>query len=247
MSQSGNWVSDNAALVIGTVLNVLGLLAGVLFWRLGRRPKTLDWELVDHGSMVKVAAARSVNLEVRWEGRDVSSPALATVRILNTGKEHIQASDFVQPLSINVSGGELLSADITNVPTEDFLDSPLVRNASQVSIVPKLLNRSESFSVQLFVDGSNPEITVAARVAGLSRPIRRMTQSQRAREAQRFRLVMILSTITTACAYAWLVANGVGVEVPPWFGFALGVLLAVMIGMELANIVETRKDRRRTR
>lgn len=219
-----NWVSDNTSFLVGTVLGALGILAGAWFYWIGRKRKTLDWEMVGSDAIVQVAAAQSVNLEVRWAGRAVVHPALATLRVTNTGRESISASDFVEPIVISVSGGEMLSASLTEAPVDDFLDVPMGINGAGLTAVPRLLNSGESFTVQMLIDGHKPSIGLTARVAGLTRPVGNLADSAK-RRIRVFQRVAIVALFILGGIVAWSSLSS-GLEVASWLAAVFSIVVA---------------------
>jgi hypothetical protein len=116
-------------------------------------------------------------LTVLFGDREVSSVALITVTLVNTGNQPIRREDFDGPLRIRYGESvEVLDAEISSVEPPGLRPALSVSDADSgsrpwVEIAPLLLNRHDSLSVEAIVnghDGSIDSVSVEGRIAGVA-------------------------------------------------------------------------------
>jgi hypothetical protein len=96
------WWTANGELVLGIVLGgIVGVVIQWYFHRRAEKPKRLGWELVSSNRIISASEYQRKNLLVTYMGREVENPHVLCLRIVNTGKQEVRASDFIEPISFD--------------------------------------------------------------------------------------------------------------------------------------------------
>jgi hypothetical protein len=196
--RAASWVTDSGWNVVSATLGALGLIAAYVFYRRSQQPKTLDWVMIFDRFMGTGPAASS-GLTVAFKGTQVLLPRLAVIRIHNTGKQAIRPEDYHGALTIEAPGARIHSVEYVGaVPSEVLADHPEAQLAgeSMARLAPVLLNAGELYILQCVVDGGKPGgLTVTGRIAGQSRPTRRVEQGLPARQVRLYTLFSFIINV----------------------------------------------------
>jgi hypothetical protein len=215
-----DWLSKyTAELVIGAVFFVFGAIAQ---WWLGRRRKTLDWQLKIDESLVHPTVQRyTPGLSVTVDDLDLEQPRIVLLRIVNSGKDEVRADEYTKPITIEVPGAGIADAIVTAVSEPDVYELRSIRhdNASTadpladimtlpVSLVPELLNQGDWIELQLLVAGVQGAPEVSARFAGQTRKMKNVRSEYRF-EGRR-------AVVSISISLALLIAISVFTIIAPW-------------------------------
>lgn len=146
-------------------LGVVGILVAVILFRLERRGSSLMYAVLSSRDIVTKPSA--FPLEVRFAGSEIKNPRLVVLRIANAGIKPIEASHFEVPLSINAEGATILIADVTTSRPKSYRPTVFYKDASSVTLEPRLMNSKDMVEVQMLLDGDPSSIDVDGRVAGV--------------------------------------------------------------------------------
>ena len=137
-----------------------------------KESKTLDYRIISDIPIV-TSHNRPELLKITFGTREVSNPFITEVRFKNTGKQVIDAADFLEPVVISRLKAKLLDFNVV-----DESEKGLVEDISNVvdppnpsvEVRPKTLNPGDWFTVQLFYDGGDDEdVSVSGRIRGQTR------------------------------------------------------------------------------
>lgn len=96
----------------GNILAVLGLITGLWFYLLSRKPKRFGYQVISK-TRILAHQSRALPLQVVYEGREVSSPNIIVLRVGNTGKAEILAQDYDGPVKVEFSSSQILSSTVS--------------------------------------------------------------------------------------------------------------------------------------
>jgi hypothetical protein len=163
------------------------------------------------------------HLQILFDGRQVLDPGLVFVTIKNSGREPIPREDFDEPLTLRLSGGRIISAEVTKtIPPDLRAGVALIfprdegsPTASDVTITPLLLNQGDFLTIKLVVSNFyDANLEVHGRVIGVA--------SLREFEDKPYRGKIVLQALLTAgglCALLSLLRGS-------WF-YRLGVVMVI--------------------
>lgn len=136
----------------GNFVGAAGLVTGVIFYWLSRKPKRFGWQLISSTSIVS-RVGKSLPLSVVYDGQDVVSPNVVIIRTGNLGKAALRAHDFDGPVRIEFQKSRLLAASITDASATDIAPELNQTDMNSVSFTPSLLNAGEWINLQFVTDG----------------------------------------------------------------------------------------------
>lgn len=163
---------------VGAILTLLAIGASVLIYWLRRRKKRLSYEIVSSNSLLSMRDELGRNLEIKYGGREVENVHLVNVKVYNSGNVPIKSDDFERRLSLDFGdGARVLSSEVRSTDPES-LDLSHTDDLNKISFEPVLLNSKDSFSVKALVSEYEGDLSVDARIVGVS-SIRRGPEGQR--------------------------------------------------------------------
>lgn len=150
----------------GSLVGVVGVVTGFLFYWWSRRPKKFGWQIMNQTPILSTGSGH-LPLKVVFDGQDVSSPYITQVRLGNTGKIELKADDFDGPVRISFNNSVILQVRNSGRSSE-AINPALSKPASSksISFTPTLLNQGEWIEYQLIMDGELETPEIYARVAG---------------------------------------------------------------------------------
>ena len=173
-------MSDNAGW-LGLSVGLLGVVITLLVYLWQRRPKRLDYRVVNNlAVLTEHATPMRRKLKMDYEGVQMSDPHIVTIRIQNTGKVAVVADDYVQPIRMryeNVRASPLdgsIAAESTPGICESLFDTDGEEESFEPVMVPELMNPGDWFEAQFVSDGDPGEIHVSCRFKDQSRPMKDM-------------------------------------------------------------------------
>jgi hypothetical protein len=153
---------------------IVSLVLSVLFYRLQKMPKTLDYAI---HSILDLSAKTSPYLQahmvVMWhenqrvEAHPLKDPRIVDYRIRNTGKRAIDADDFKNPIEVKTSEGSVVDVLVTRVSHEGVLRlGSILSSSHEVGVfTPTLMNPGDWIDIQVITEGcpEPPELTAWIR------------------------------------------------------------------------------------
>ncbi len=135
---------------VGAVAAVAAVGVAIVLWRVGAPRRVLVYEMVTSSSLLSSHAAGFTegHLQVTMDGKALSDPWVAVVRLENKSRRDIRSSDFDQekPLTLDLHRGiAMLRAE----PAEESL----VLHDSKITIGPALIRGGSRLDMTLVTDG----------------------------------------------------------------------------------------------
>jgi hypothetical protein len=170
--ERNSWVPG---VVVAVVLFIIG--TGISFyWRRGdKESKHLDYQILSDTPIITSRDKPQI-LKVIYGATEVTNPFITEVRFKNTGKQVIDADDFLGPMTILRRSAKVL--DFNDVGQSeanlvDFMETSLDAPGENkpVVVTPNTLNPGDWFTVQVIYDSRKREsVTVTGRIKGQTRP-----------------------------------------------------------------------------
>ena len=180
MEHQQTWVDANAGWVafVGSLVGVLGLVTGFLFYWWSRRPKRFGWELV---SRTRLLGSDYDGLRLRLVHGDddkvVEQPNVVVIRIRNNGKVVLVSADYDVPVEVRFKDCLVIGAKYSD-PSGSLRPTQITLEDTTASFTPSLLNPREWFEIQFVTDGPLEIPEVVARVAGQTKKVQEMTSAR---------------------------------------------------------------------
>lgn len=156
-----------ATIVFG-VFGVIGVI--VAFLQLTQSKKQLLFEFVTVTPILKIARGYQDQIEIRFKQQIVKNVHLVAIRFSNSGKASIKPGDYVRPLKISVSKGQIISAEIVDTDPDNL--GELIETKDSIAVVFNKvhLNSKDEFTVNLLIgefSGETKDIALDARIDGV--------------------------------------------------------------------------------
>lgn len=160
MGDAGTWAGVGTALV--------ALAVAYVTYRSQRGRKRIEYSVTTDTELLPGELAGELQVEHSASGISVTDPALAIVRIVNTGDLAIEPKDFETGLKVTLEDvDEIVSASCTATRPPDL--KPKIEVAGGTArIDPVLINPEDMFELQLLSAGKANDIWVSGRVADLN-------------------------------------------------------------------------------
>lgn len=144
--------------VLGTIGTILALIAAVYFYDQQRQVTELSYEIVAESSLLTdIGRNYEDQIQVFYEGDEVTDIQLHIIRIANTGNQPIKipAASSQYERSINISFGDdarILAPNIVNVSPNNLHVTTSMEN-NKIVVDPILLNPNNEFTLEILVGG----------------------------------------------------------------------------------------------
>lgn len=167
--------SDPIWAVIGViatiVFGVFGVVGVILaFLQLTQSKKQLLFEFVTVTPILKIAKGYQDQIEIRFKQQIVKNVHLVVIRFSNSGKASIKPDDYVRPLRISVSKGQIISAEIVETDPDNLGELIESKDSTAVIFNKIHLNSKDEFTINLLVgefSGETKDIALDARIDGV--------------------------------------------------------------------------------
>jgi hypothetical protein len=177
--------STMVSAVVAVLILIIGLLITWIWRRRDKATKTLDYRVVSDIPIV-TRHDRPERLKIVYGTLEVIDPFITEIRFRNTGKQVIEATDFLEPLVISRPAAKLFDFNVVDQSEDNLVEKiehvpPTQDRPGKVNVIPKTLNPGDWFTVQLLYDGdpSSPS-TITGRIKGQTRrPRVYLTRQQR--------------------------------------------------------------------
>jgi hypothetical protein len=119
--------------VIATLaVGIIGWLIVWLLWRRDQKSKTLDYRVISDIQILATRDHRPDTLKITLGPLEVQNPFISRIRFKNTGKQVIEASDFLEPLVILRP-----SANLIDFRVEDSSEKHLTEKIEHILRTPE--------------------------------------------------------------------------------------------------------------
>ena len=159
----------NWGLILTTISTIASLVA--IFIALRQQPtKHLRYEVVSSGPLANVTDNVNGRLKVTFDKTAVPDANFALLRVSNDGNQPILAEDFKTPFVFHFGKSpksNVLDAEITTSTPGDLAKTvTLAKKSDIVSLVPGLLNPSDSITIKVLYAGGDQTVGATARIVG---------------------------------------------------------------------------------
>lgn len=163
MNDIWKWLGEQ----FGNILGILGLITGVWFFLLSRKPKRFGYQVISK-TRILAHQSRALPLQVVYDGREVSSPNIIVLRVGNTGKAEIRAQDYDGLVEMEFRSSHILSSTVSGQSDDAITVDLGMEGRNAVTFSPPLLNPGEWIELQFVTDGPLEIPKIHSRVAGQS-------------------------------------------------------------------------------
>lgn len=152
---------------VGAIAGIIAVIVAVYtYWRTRRKP-SLSYEVLAEDPLISIGEEIKGKLQILFNGNPIENVHLLLLKFTNDGNIPIAATDFEQPLTLNLeSGSSILSAEYVKATPEN-LPVSLKVNDNAVIFDPILLNPTDSFTSKLLVGQYSGKFHVDARILGV--------------------------------------------------------------------------------
>ena len=212
------------------IITLAGLIITLTIAHFNKAKKRLQYEVVSYTRLTTIHEAAGDRIAITFDGKPVSAVVLVSVSVANTGNQPLLEADFTTPLSMNLTDGKILSAEVTERSPNGLPVNISIVDAS-LKVDPLLLNPKDSFIVHLLADGGNAGVDVQGRIVGA--PILRMARRHRNG------ILKPIAFGAAGCAGV-LVANMIAAYVTEMTkALAVALLIVAVVGMGLVIFSDT--------
>lgn len=216
MTEKWAWIAEHWEFSVGTALAVIGIVIAVVTAFYQRQPKQLDYQVMsDIRILSHEARDLREQLGVTYGGMTLTDPRIVVVRIWNTGKKSVLATDFAGGVPITISYERNPPKHVKVIGASDGLSADEVGvlehrpDSGTVQVIPNLINRNEWFDIQLLSDCSHGEIAATTRFADQKGPMRRLDRFNPPMSG-RTELLMLFGVLLIAAILVAYILAGLG-------------------------------------
>lgn len=162
------------AWVVPVLLFIFGTSFTLYLRRRDKDSKHLDYQILAD-TPILTSRNRPTILKIMYGTMEVDNPFVTEVRFKNTGKQVIEADDFLAPMAILRRSAKVLDFNDVEQSEAQLIDSmesapDAPDDNKPVLVKPNTLNAGDWFTVQVIYDCSAREIvTVTGRIKGQTR------------------------------------------------------------------------------
>lgn len=158
--------------VIATIVFGVFGIAGVIiaFLQLVQSKKQLLFEFITNTPILKIVKEYQDQIEIRFNQQIVKNVHLVVIRFSNSGKASIKPDEYIRPIKILVSKGQIISAEVVETDPNDLGDLIESKDSTTVVFKKTHLNSKDEFIVNLLVgefSGKTEDIKIDARIDGI--------------------------------------------------------------------------------
>lgn len=162
----------NTRRIFKIIIPVLTLIIPIALYLVQKKEKELSYEILSASSIVDVNSPIGRNIQVFFSGKKLNKLEAVSVRIVNSGNVPIKRTDFERELQL--SFGEKANVLMQRI-SEAFPENLSVEATGygeKVLVKPLLLNPSDQFTIETFIEGEKSKIKLDARIEGISQATR---------------------------------------------------------------------------
>jgi hypothetical protein len=172
--ERNSWLPGVAAAV---VLFIVGTGITLYLRQRDKDSKHLDYQILSDTPIVISRRKRPEILKVVFGNTEVSNPYITEVRFKNTGKQVIQADDFLAQIAIQRRNAKVLDVNVVEESAKNLVEyAELTIDPADdeipVHVKPLTLNRGDWFTIQVIYDSSvtaDERVSVTCRINGEDR------------------------------------------------------------------------------
>lgn len=170
--ERNSWVPG---VIVAVVLFIVGTGITLYLRRKDTDSKHLDYQILSDTPIV-TSRDRPEILKVMFGSTEVRNPFITEVKFKNTGKQVIEADDFLAPIEIKRPHAKVLDFNDVDQSETGLVDhmSRIIDPPAEgkvVTVLPQTLNAGDWFTIQVIYDGGEGEVvTATGRIKGQTRP-----------------------------------------------------------------------------
>jgi hypothetical protein len=159
--------------LLAPIATCVGILVSTYLWFLNQRRKSLGFQILKCQSLFNLKGSARKQLEIRFGGKKVEDVSLLIIRLANNGHLPISSADYQAHLSLNMPpGAEILSATVVEsypANLDDRISGTLIESTKMngLTMHPVLLNKGDSYTLQLLVCDLKDDIKVEGHINGI--------------------------------------------------------------------------------
>lgn len=151
----------------GVVIGAIALIVTIVIYFLQRNVKRFAYRILTETSLVSVGRKVRGKIKVFYDDKEIENLYLVVLEIINNGNFEIRTSDFEeQPITINFPKSNLVSVEVSKTSPKS-LKPAISYEPTQVTIQPLLLNKKDSFTLELIFSKYGQMAEFNARIVGI--------------------------------------------------------------------------------
>jgi hypothetical protein len=176
------WYRD-PRVIVPAVISLLALLTTIALAiytnRRQFREKTVDYEVVAQLRLLGSAQIPANLAAVTVSGTVAKDPYLSLVRIRNTGRKPVAATDFASDLTISLQSAPVAAAVVGDASAQRLRAlTPIVADRA-VTVPAMFLNASDWVEIAIVSEGNPTDVNVDILITEASRPPKRVYSAER--------------------------------------------------------------------
>jgi hypothetical protein len=197
--------------IVEHAVEIAALLVGVVIFFLQLRRKALSYSITTNTSVVSVSDTVRGGIQVAYNRIEVESLRLIEIRIQNSGNQPIKPDDYVQPVAIRFSPGDVLSAELYDRHSVGAIMDVIDYEKREIVLSKTLLNPRDYFDLKFLIMDADPAISVTGRIVDVSK-IQNLTRRTISNVYGSLLVLTILSFVgatvfTQAAVNTWMLAR----------------------------------------
>ncbi len=166
-------------MLLGLTLAALGIFTPIA-WDWYTERAALEVRYLSSATLIDTLA-QVEEVEIRFGDRQIRQLSRVELVLANMGRRPIEASDLARPFQIQFEGVRILDASIVaESPHNLAAVLEILPDSSTIQLTFSLLNQGDRVGFSVLLAGSEPRLSVDARIAGLRRvPLVDRRQDQR--------------------------------------------------------------------
>ena len=190
---------------VGAVVSVVALVVAVVAVWIQVRRKSFVYSILADNELLHRKDILGDRVTVHFDSQAVSSLRLVSLQFSNDGYVAIAKSDFESPVTVSFPIGAKVLSAIPGSTQPEGLPVELSVHQGAVVVSPLLLNRDDSFTVQVILTGASGKPKVTARLLGV-KEIKEQSLGKKSNLLQRLQLEVLSTAV--AVAIVGFVASG---------------------------------------
>jgi hypothetical protein len=145
------------------------IVAIIIAWVVNKwlKQKRLDYEIYSDIALINIGEANLPDISVNYKNKKVSNLRIVILRLLNSGRQPIPATDFEEPIRFRVPKTcSILYAEVEQAIPRS-LKIPFTIDERTIEFAPALLNPKDEFYLKVIVDGTGSPELERGRIIGV--------------------------------------------------------------------------------
>ncbi|BCL82174.1 hypothetical protein ccbrp13_46390 [Ktedonobacteria bacterium brp13] len=158
-------------IIVAVVVGVTAIIVAIWIYKRQKLKKEISYEIVSNAPLVSINEKMKDRIKILLDGSEMNSPRLIVIKLINTGNDAVKKDDIEDPLSIQIQGATIISAEVLNTDPQNFFLKPEDKKdfvqwqGSEITLQKKLFNPKDEISISTLIDGEDQSIYVGGRIA----------------------------------------------------------------------------------